>query len=44
MGLPILGWLCTLVAMRFYPLDKEMMEKVQTKNAETRAALKAAQN
>ena len=42
MGLPILGWLCTLVAMKFYPLDKAMMEKVQAKNAETRNALKAA--
>lgn len=36
MGLPILGWICTLVAMKFYPLDKEMMKEVQRKNMEVR--------
>lgn len=28
-GLPILGWVCTLVAMRFCPLSKEKMVEVQ---------------
>jgi GPH family glycoside/pentoside/hexuronide:cation symporter len=40
-GLPILGWLLTLVAMKWYPLDKEMMVEVQKKNRETREAAKA---
>ncbi len=43
LGMPILGYICTLIAMRWYKLDKETMEEVQRKNAETRAALKAAQ-
>lgn len=43
LGIPILGYICTLVAMRWYKLDKETMEQVQRKNAETRAALKARQ-
>lgn len=38
MGLPILGWLCTQAAMHFYPLDGEMMKKVQVANGEARAA------
>jgi Na+/melibiose symporter-like transporter len=28
-GLPILGWLCTLVALRYSPLSKEKMVEVQ---------------
>lgn len=28
-GLPILGWLCNVVAMKFYNLDKERMVEVQ---------------
>lgn len=28
-GMPILGWLATLIAMKFYPLDADMMETVQ---------------
>ncbi len=43
LGMPILGYVCTLIAMRWYKLDKKTMEEVQRKNAETRAALKAAQ-
>lgn len=38
MGLPVLGWVCTLIAMKWYPLDKEKMEEVQASNAETRKA------
>ncbi|MDL2301079.1 MFS transporter [Lachnospiraceae bacterium OttesenSCG-928-D06] len=36
MGLPILGWICTQIAMIFYPLDGEMMKKIQQANYETR--------
>ena len=28
-GMPILGWIASLIAMKFYPLDKEKMEEVQ---------------
>lgn len=38
MGLPILGYICTLVAMKFYPLDKEMMEEIQLRNQQSRKA------
>lgn len=37
MGLPILGWLTTQIAMHFYPLDRDMMQKVQVENNEKRA-------
>lgn len=36
-GMPIIGWICTLIAMKFYPLDAEKMEEVQ----KTIATLKA---
>lgn len=29
MGLPVLGWICNVVAMRFYDLNKERMVEVQ---------------
>ena len=38
-GLPILGWVCTLVAMRGYRLDREGMIEVQKRVAERKAAL-----
>lgn len=38
LGVPILGWICTLIAMRFYPLDKEKMIEVQKINSEIRSA------
>lgn len=41
MGMPIIGWICTLVAMKFYPLDAAMMEKVQASNAALRASKSA---
>ena len=28
-GMPMIGWLLNLVAMKFYPLSKEFMEKIQ---------------
>ena len=40
-GLPILGWVCNLIVMKFYPLDVEMMEKVQEHNSKLRAEAKA---
>ena len=41
MGLPILGWACTLIAMKWYPLDREKMVEVQERNAALRAQQKA---
>ncbi|MCI6465531.1 MAG: MFS transporter [Faecalicatena sp.] len=40
-GLPIIGWICTLVAMKFSPLSKEKMMEVQ-KNIQEKK--QAAQN
>lgn len=42
--MPVLGWLCTLVAMKFYPLTAEKMVEVQTCNHEAREAAKRAKN
>ncbi len=42
LGMPVLGYVCTLIAMRFYRLDKETMAEVQKTCAEMRAA-KAAE-
>lgn len=33
-GLPVIGWVLNLVAMRFYPLTKEKMEEIQDRIAE----------
>ena len=35
---PIIGWLCTLIAMRFSPISKEKMVEVQKTIAERKAA------
>lgn len=40
LGMPILGWIATLIAMKFYPLNRELMETVQKSNSELRAAQK----
>lgn len=40
-GVPIVGLVCNLIAMKFYPLDKEMMEKIQVKIAEIKAQYQA---
>lgn len=42
-GMPIIGWICSLIAMKFYPLNKEKMEEVQEhiqeiKNADSQLA------
>ena len=42
-GLPILGWICTLFAMKFSPLSKETMVAVQKRIADKKAAAKAAE-
>jgi Na+/melibiose symporter-like transporter len=38
MGLPIIGFICSIVALKFYPLSKEKMVAVQTHNHEAKAA------
>ena len=40
-GFPILGWIITIVAMKFCPLSREEMVSVQKRIAEKKAALKA---
>lgn len=40
-GLPILGWICTLVAMKFCKLDKAEMVEVQKRIVDKKAAVKA---
>ena len=40
MGMPFFGWLCTVIAMRFYKLDKDAMAEIQRVNAERREASK----
>ena len=40
-GLPIIGWIITLVAMRDCPLTKEEMVHVQKRIAEKKAAARA---
>ncbi len=41
LGLPALGWLCSVIALKFYNLTPEKLEEVQKRNKELRA--KAAQ-
>lgn len=43
LGMPVLGYICTLIAMKFYHLDKEAMEEVQKKCAQMRASKKTEQ-
>lgn len=38
LGMPMLGYLCTIIAMKFYKLDQKTMLEVEKKNAELRAA------
>ncbi len=28
-GMPVIGWICSLIAMKFYPLTKEKMDEIQ---------------
>ena len=41
-GMPVIGWICNIVAMRFYELDKNRMVEIQTSVAEKKKAAKAA--
>lgn len=42
-GLAIIGWICTLVAMRFCKLDRKEMVEVQKRIAVRKAAIRAAE-
>lgn len=35
-GLPIFGWICSLIAMKFYELDEEKMEEIQAELSKIR--------
>lgn len=37
LGMPILGYICTIAAMKFYKLDKKTMEDIERKDAEIKA-------
>lgn len=41
-GCPIIGWLCNVIAMKFYPLTQEKMAEIQAKIAEIKAENKAS--
>lgn len=43
MGLPALGWICSLIAMKWYDLDSDRIKEIQAANAEKKAAMKSAQ-
>ena len=36
-GIPILGWIATLISMKFYPLDDKKMEEIQLKISNIKA-------
>ncbi len=38
-GMPVLGWMCNIIAMRFYELDKERMVEIQRSIAEKKKQL-----
>lgn len=40
-GMPVLGWMCNIVAMKFYSLDKERMVEIQTNISEKKKLLHA---
>ncbi|WP_209123807.1 MFS transporter [Alkalihalobacillus sp. BA299] len=39
-GIPMFGYICSLIAMKFYPLDDRKMEEIQTAIAEVKEASK----
>lgn len=43
-GLPILGWVCTLIAMKHSPLSKEEMVQVQKRISDKKQAAKESMN
>lgn len=40
-GLPVLGWILNLIAMKFYPLSKEKMEEIQSEIAARKSKMDA---
>lgn len=40
-GMPVVGWICNIIAMKFYELDRERMVEIQKDIAEKKKALKA---
>ena len=42
-GMPILGWVCTVIAMKFYKLSKQELVGVQKRIAEKKAEILAAE-
>ncbi|MGY3715490.1 hypothetical protein ACWE42_08200 [Sutcliffiella cohnii] len=38
-GIPIIGWIISLIAMKFYELDDKRMEQIQTEIAEVKQML-----
>lgn len=40
-GMPILGWICNIIAMKFYELDRERMVEIQKNIAEKKKAARA---
>ena len=42
-AVPIVGWLCNVVAMHFYPLTKEKMEEIQAEIGRIKAEAAAKQ-
>ena len=43
LGAPVFGWICNLIAMKFYPLTKEKMAEIQSEIARIKAEYQAAQ-
>ena len=41
LGMPILGWICSLIAMKFYPLTKEKMIEIQAEIQRIKESTKA---
>jgi Na+/melibiose symporter-like transporter len=35
--MPVIGWLCNVVAMKFYPLSQEKMAEIQDEIARIKA-------
>ncbi len=40
-GMPVIGWLCNIVAMKFYELDRNRMVEIQANIAEKKKGLKS---
>lgn len=40
-GMPILGWICNIIAMKFYELDRERMVEIQKNIGEKKKAARA---